>query len=177
MHFNVSQLMREPSGSTRSHEVQEERLRVNGAEALLVRGWTKLLRTDKGLWVSAVVETETPTACCRCVEEYYQPVRMTIEEETFPLVDPLTGAQMTVSGERDESLQIDQNHVLDLTEAVRQYTELAVPMKPVCRDGDCRGLCPSCGANLNNVSCLCEKATRDSRWGPLLDLVAAEPSK
>jgi uncharacterized protein len=40
---------------------------------------------------------------------------------------------------------IDRNNILDLEEAVRQYSTLAIPMKPLCRE-DCPGLCPVCGA-------------------------------
>jgi uncharacterized protein len=31
---------------------------------------------------------------------------------------------------------------------------LELPMKPVCREA-CRGLCPTCGADLNAGSCAC----------------------
>jgi len=34
---------------------------------------------------------------------------------------------------------IDEHQVIDLTEAVRQYALMAVPMKPLCRE-DCAGL-------------------------------------
>jgi uncharacterized protein len=58
---------------------------------------------------------------------------------------------------------------LDLRPILRERVILAVPDYPVCRE-DCRGLCPSCGANLNETDCNCAVAESDARWGPLLKL-------
>jgi len=46
---------------------------------------------------------------------------------------------------------------------------LALPMKAICRS-DCRGLCPHCGASLNNEQCRCEKHGSDPRLAPLARL-------
>ena len=50
----------------------------------------------------------------------------------------------------------DGTDFLDLTEEAREAIILALPGYPVCRE-DCKGLCMTCGANLNEVSCPCEK--------------------
>jgi uncharacterized protein len=43
---------------------------------------------------------------------------------------------------------------LDLGEMVREQLYLTVPMKPLCRE-DCKGRCPSCGADRNLTTCAC----------------------
>lgn len=58
-----------------------------------------------------------------------------------------------------------QARELDLRPAVREGWLLAVPTFAECRE-DCKGLCPSCGADLNEGECGCEPA-RDSRWDAL----------
>jgi uncharacterized metal-binding protein YceD (DUF177 family) len=55
---------------------------------------------------------------------------------------------------------------LDLTEEVREAIILALPRYPVCREA-CRGLCLTCGANLNKRACACRKTGRDDRWSAL----------
>ena len=65
---------------------------------------------------------------------------------------------------------IDEHHILDLTEAVRQYALLALPMKPLCRQ-DCAGLCPTCGHNLNQGGCGCPPQGPDPRWSGLNKLL------
>lgn len=54
---------------------------------------------------------------------------------------------------------------LDLRAAIREEWLLAQPHFFVCRD-DCLGLCPRCGANLNDGGCSCPPPT-DSRWADL----------
>jgi uncharacterized protein len=43
---------------------------------------------------------------------------------------------------------------------------LALPMKPLCV-ADCKGLCPSCGTNLNKSVCGCQAAWDDPRLAAL----------
>lgn len=58
---------------------------------------------------------------------------------------------------------------LDLTHAIREHLVLAVPEFVICQD-ECKGLCPSCGTNLNETTCSCEPEPVDHRWAALLKL-------
>ena len=58
---------------------------------------------------------------------------------------------------------------LDLCEAVQEQVIMALPVRPLCRE-DCRGLCPVCGADLNEESCTCAEKTVDPRWKALSEL-------
>ena len=172
MHFNVSQLMKEGSGAIRAYEVDEAMPPQADPDRCRVLGVVKLLRTDKGVWVSAALETHALSVCSRCLDEYDQPVRMVIEEEFFSAADLETGFGPSAG---EESGRIDHDHVLDLNDAVRQYAMLSTPMKLTCGEA-CKGICSSCGSNQNETVCRCDKAVRDSSWGPLLDLVSSPGS-
>jgi uncharacterized protein len=50
-----------------------------------------------------------------------------------------------------------RTNVLDLRAAVREQWLLGVPPFVQCRD-ECKGLCPTCGADLNAGACACEPA-------------------
>jgi uncharacterized protein len=80
-----------------------------------------------------------------------------------------TGQPLLEASDEDAFL-IDQNHLLDLTEAVRQYREASVIMQPLCRP-DCRGLCPRCGRDLNAGDCGCSLGPADARWAALSSLL------
>jgi uncharacterized protein len=54
---------------------------------------------------------------------------------------------------------------LELAEVIREALILALPEFPLCRE-DCRGLCPRCGADLNDGPCACRPET-DPRWAAL----------
>ena len=60
----------------------------------------------------------------------------------------------------------EKTEIVDLTDELRQSIILALPTYPVCR-ADCRGVCPTCGKNLNEGPCACEHEERDGRWGAL----------
>ena len=63
---------------------------------------------------------------------------------------------------------------IDLRPAVREQWLLAAPGFLLCRD-DCKGLCPTCGADLNAGDCECPPAVSvDSRWDALRSLTSAE---
>ena len=56
--------------------------------------------------------------------------------------------------------------VIDLDPIVREQVLLALPAYPVCNEG-CKGLCPVCGANLNERECGCDRHVPDPRWAGL----------
>ena len=171
MYFNVSQLLKEPTGSTRHYEV-EEKLPINGAGLLShFIGSVAFLKTDGGIWVSAGFESTVRCECSRCLEQYVQAVYLPIEEEYYPITEVDTGARLNSSDIPEDSFYIDQNNVLDLTEALRQYSEMEIPMKPICKES-CLGICVNCGVNLNEEQCQCEKNSVDARWGPLLEMAS-----
>ena len=85
-----------------------------------------------------------------------------------PTIDINTGAKLPEPDETG-SFTIDEHHILDLTEAIRQYRVMALPMKPLCRE-ECAGLCPTCGKNLNTGPCDCPANEIDPRWAKLLKL-------
>jgi uncharacterized protein len=58
--------------------------------------------------------------------------------------------------------------VLPLDPLVEEQVQLELPMKALCRD-DCRGLCPTCGADRNLAPCGCRPPT-DERWKSLRTL-------
>jgi uncharacterized protein len=90
------------------------------------------------------------------LSSFRSPLVLDIEEEYFPVIDVVSGSSLSLP-ERPGCFTIDERHILDLTEAIKQYALLAIPMKPLCRQ-DCRGLCPNCGHNLNEGPCDCREA-------------------
>jgi uncharacterized protein len=55
---------------------------------------------------------------------------------------------------------------LDVDLMTLEQIELALPMKFICDEG-CKGLCPNCGADLNQGACACKLDTSDTRLAVL----------
>jgi uncharacterized protein len=85
----------------------------------------------------------------------------------------VTGEVLEEQAESDE-LVIHDNHLLDLTEVIRQDLLTQLPFQPLCSE-DCPGLCPECGADLRTVSCACgEAAEAQSPFAALAELLGRE---
>ncbi|MBI2760276.1 MAG: DUF177 domain-containing protein [Chloroflexi bacterium] len=169
MIFNVSQLLREPTGASRGYDIDEPiEVPIEGARPAHVDGTLELIRTPRGLVARADLQLETDVPCSRCLGTAGLSPRLTIEEEFLPTVDPFTSARLP---EPDDptAFRIDELHHVDLTEAVRQAAVLNEPMQPLCRP-DCRGLCATCGADLNAGACGCPPEPADERWSALQQL-------
>jgi uncharacterized protein len=67
---------------------------------------------------------------------------------------------------RDAEEETYTGKVIDLDPIVREQLLLELPEYPVC-DEQCKGLCPACGANLNDRECGCDRHVPDPRWAGL----------
>lgn len=171
MEYNVSQLMKERVGSTRTFEITAELDCGEGEPRASCRGKVAMMRTDKGIWVDAGVDVRLASACCRCLKTYERRQRLSIGEEYYPTIDVATGGRLALPDGADaSSLTITSRHILDLSEGLRQALIAAEPMKPLC-SSYCMGICQGCGVDMNENECRCEDMAQDSRWGPLLGLL------
>lgn len=178
MRYNVAQLLKGPTGGQRRYEVKEdiEDLDPDLQPLAPLEGSVTLMRTSQGILVTGKLHTVIEGECRRCLEPAKVEVDLELEEEFYPTVaiaespvDPIP------EDEYDEALTIDEHHMLDLSEVVRQGLWLATPMDALCRL-DCAGLCPRCGGNRNLGECTCEQDEIDPRWAVLQSLLSAKDS-
>jgi len=179
--FNVAQLLKEQIGATRKLDFNTPILQLEdqssgaaGEGVLTAHGLTgkvKVTRISDGLLVQGNVVANVDMECSRCLTNFALPIEASLEEQFQPTIDVLTGAPVPhLEGQdNDSTFDIDHNHIMDLAEPVRQAILVSLPMKPLCRE-DCAGLCPNCGANLNEGPHECEVETADYRWAGLREL-------
>lgn len=103
---------------------------------------------------------EARLECRRCLAA----VRLPIAEEVAVLYQAGVDA---VEAEQSEVYPLPARGTeLDLGPMVREQVMLAVPAYAACSEA-CKGLCPTCGKNLNEGPCACEPDTGDDRWAVL----------
>jgi uncharacterized protein len=168
MDMNVSQLLRDPIGSTRDFQIDEEFDITGDGKSHKIQGKCHMLRTGRSILVKCALNTEVELTCSRCLGKFRHPLKIKFEEEFLPTIDAQSGAPLPPP-EEASVFTIDEQHILDLTEAIRQYSLLAIPMKALCKK-ECAGLCPSCGKNLNEGKCTCPTQDTDPRWSKLAEL-------
>ena len=138
MQINVSQLLKEPIGSERDYQVSGTVNITDDGSSSVVQGNIKLTRTNRSILVKGELNTTIELTCARCLNVFSCPLVLNFEEEYFPASD-IAGGDLLPPPDEPGMFNIDENQVIDLTEAIRQYALMAVPMKPLCRE-DCNGL-------------------------------------
>ena len=81
---------------------------------------------------------------------------------------------MTNKGKYDDEDELEdvilyENDELNLEEYIWSQVVSSLPMKTLCSN-DCKGLCPTCGVDLNTQSCDCMGNTIDPRLEKLKEL-------
>jgi uncharacterized protein len=163
MHINVAQLLKESIGSSRSFQIDES---LGTDDINSVKGEVTLIRTNRGIMAKAEMTAGVTGICSRCLKPIDYKVNYDFNEECLPNMSTSEGLP---SPDQTDNITIDENHMLDLSEVIRQYALLAMPVKPLCRP-DCAGICPSCGHNLNQGPCRCPSNVHDQRWSKLIHL-------
>ncbi len=98
--------------------------------------------------------------CDRCLSAYEKPYSLTVEHI---LVDNL-------SNDENDDFILLQQYQLPLDDLVLTDVLLELPYKSLCKE-DCKGLCSSCGKNLNEGPCDCKPNTTDPRLEVLKQLI------
>ncbi|MGZ4204344.1 MAG: YceD family protein [Actinomycetota bacterium] len=159
---DVSELLRRPGASERfvSDPVLDG-LQVTLAHTLEGSSLHLDVRLEAlvdGIHVSGPVEGDVEVECRRCLKRLVRHVRVDLEE-VFVYPGEVLGP---------DAYEIVDEHV-DLEPVVRDSFVLSLPLNPLCR-ADCRGLCTTCGADLNEVDCGHSQQPVDIRWSGLEQL-------
>lgn len=109
---------------------------------------SSLLATGK-VWVEAQVD------CARCIEPF--DIELTGEVSNYYIFPHI---EIDDDLQDDEFEMIAEEGSLDLKNALVAALILDAPLIPL-HDEACKGLCASCGANLNTESCSCEDEVDD----------------
>lgn len=92
--------------------------------------------------------------CNRCLDKFQREINGTLNEQLIK--------EGTIGSDSEEFYEI-KNYMIDMKEILDNTLILALPIKVICDDDNCKGLCPACGANLNKTQCHCEEKKVDSR--------------
>jgi uncharacterized protein len=138
-----------------------------------LKGQVRVDNTDALLLVAGEVKTEVEFECSRCLAKFTQAVDAEIEEEFR--IEKVGDSMKALPMDEDdlESAALVENNILDIDELVRQTLLVELPIAPLCKE-DCKGLCPTCGENLNVRECTCPPSGPESPFQALADLMDEE---
>ena len=121
--------------------------------------------TGDAFLITGTVRGNATTSCARCLSDFS--FSLVGELEGYYLIDPKSDDSQ--DQEEEEFDILPEDHTIDFAPLIQAALLLEFPLVPLC-DEDCKGLCSSCGANLNEESCECGPDTRvrieDPEEGP-----------
>ena len=123
-------------------------------------GSSEVSRTLQGLIVKTTLATLVESECGRCL----QPIKIPISTEF---------TELFVFSHKDRSeddLVLPEDGFVDLGPIARENLLLEIPINAICKP-DCKGLCQTCGQNLNEADCGHREDPIDPRMASLRSLL------
>ena len=103
--------------------------------------------------------------CARCLRD----VRGSFSYDLEKTVAPASQLEGLDEDKKDEFAVVEDGF-LDMDEQLLEILEIEFPVRFLC-SSDCKGLCPKCGADLNEGPCGCEGEEIDPRLAPLKEIL------
>ncbi len=124
-------------------------------------------KTGEEYFVQGKVSASVRLECARCTQEF----AMDVSSEAGFIFCAEDSRKDDGDATDDEDYVFFEGGVPmgDVSDIVRQAIILGIGLMPLC-DADCRGMCQTCGKNLNNDSCNCNQGITDERWDDLRNL-------
>lgn len=120
---------------------------------------------DGFVTVDGTLTIDLELACSRCLEP-------TKEHTVIPFFEqfkPASNEEEDGDTDEDEEFVELKSDRLDLKPFLEEALQVFMPFAPLCGK-DCKGLCQTCGENLNERTCECKHERIDPRFESLKDL-------
>lgn len=131
----------------------------------------RVVRVAGMIEVDGSLESLARLTCGRCLGEYELPIEagfaLTFAEELPAVIDEETDEEVELDAEEMGLIPFEGEEI-DLREAIQEQVVMALPLRPLCRE-ECRGLCPRCGADLNEGDCGCAPSEFSLKFAALRD--------
>ena len=163
LRLDVSYLVKASPGTRKEFDFNFTQLSLPGDLLLVnIHGVIAISVTEDGVMADGKIKALTQLDCSRCLEDFWQPVNIRFTEM-------FTYHPAENSPENLEQL-LPSDGSIDLKPIIRDYTVLDIPIGQACKP-DCKGLCLTCGVNLNKVDCGHKQESIDPRLEGLRELL------
>lgn len=123
--------------------------------------------SGEGVTVKGNLTGSVRSQCGRCLGNFKMPVDAGMDIMFLPRSERADDETELV--DVDESFSYYDGDSIDLLKEIKDLIIVSLPIKPICRE-DCKGLCPQCGADLNEGACRCGGKSGPSPFDELKEL-------
>lgn len=139
-------------------DIQSRHQEIRGMSPVETTG--EAVKLGNMYYVNGSMEADVSFVCARCLKPF-------TEHMHVPFSESFTTDE-TVADDEDSDVQLLAEEEIELDPLLSEDFLLAIPAFPLCEE-DCKGLCPTCGANRNEESCSCKNERIDPRLAGLAD--------
>ena len=115
--------------------------------------------------VSGTIETRIRLSCSRCLADFETTLSerysLTFRWETSEADKTVEPAEKELTADEFGLIRF-RGEQIDLRESIQEQIVMMLPQRPLCSES-CKGLCPQCGADLNQGECDCLQPVLDDR--------------
>jgi len=131
----------------------------------------ELQKTGVEVLARGHIASEVTLVCSRCAGPARVALTSPVEVLFLPRdADPPEAADSPdLMAEDAPDIVAYEGQEIDLEETLREEVLLSLPYAPLCRE-DCKGLCGTCGKDLNEGPCDCGEAEKDQKPGKFASL-------
>ncbi len=136
-----------------------------------IRFEARVERVKQDIRINGRIAARVQMACSRCLLPYEERLDEPFEVIYLPgVADEKKSLEEIELEEEDLNVSYYHEEFISVTDLIREQLLLMLPIKPLCRE-NCKGLCPSCGKDLNEGTCQCSIETGDPRLSALKKLL------
>jgi len=115
--------------------------------------------------VQGILRGTLQVVCHRCLKAFSWPLEETVDIFLVEGEEPQPSEEIELEAS-DLDYEFFDGVIIEIDQLVAEQIFLALPVKILCSE-NCLGLCPRCGANLNEEPCRCEKSAAGSPFATL----------
>ena len=132
----------------------------------------RALRIGDLVQLDGDIETSVRLPCSRCLQPFETPLKssftLTYMQQAADVMEDTEPQEVELSAE-DMGIVYFQGEKINLKDAIQEQVVMEFPLRPLCKL-DCKGLCPKCGADLNENLCDCDHRSSPGKFDVLKNL-------
>ncbi len=112
-----------------------------------IQGKGRIYFTRDGMFLSLTAKALIESSCSRCLKDFEESLELKMNYE-------IVSSKKALEMDKEEDILVVDHDMIDLEEIIIEELIMKAPMKPLCKE-NCKGICNSCGQNLEEGSCNC----------------------
>ena len=126
----------------------------------------RLVREYGHIRLNGRIAVSVGLSCSRCLAEFSKDLVSTFTIYYTQSTESSAEEDEVELGESDLIAAYYSGDEIDFRDEIAQQVLLEIPYKPLCSEG-CKGLCPTCGVDMNSVACNCNGTLNSIAFSPL----------